>query len=171
MNEKFHPAKRNDLWVHVQKIKVGPPTTYRVLNESCSVVLTHFIETMGRMGRDAPHLIDPIFCVGCQVGQRPRLKPFLSCWCDAAARHVLLQLTEECLRLEPDLIPANKVNLRGRRITVWRDGNRPNAPGRVALHVKDPEGDKWPIGVDEDAVLARLWGVVPEAITHVYDLA
>lgn len=131
--------------------------TMRVLGEQCVVLLAHFLDDIPPRGRYVACHSDPAACVGCRRHLRPRSLPFLACWWDEPARHVILQLTRDCLRENQALQPFHGEILRGRHITVWREGKTTYSPLRAALSEPDPAGQGWPIAADVIAMLARLY--------------
>jgi hypothetical protein len=130
---------------------------FRVLGEACYVLVMHFLEDLGRHGQYVPCCPDSAACVGCKRFLRPRYMPFLACWWEENERHVVVQLTRDCLKANRDLQPMHGVRLRGRYLECWREGKTTFSPLHATLSEPQPNGEGWPIAADVLAVLGRRW--------------
>lgn len=153
------PPYEEGRYCPVVTVPAGPPQSFYVLGEMIVGVYTHWIDDLGNGGRSIPHLADRAACLGCRRFQRPRWVPYLACWYPEPARHVLVQLTRDAVRGCPLLDPRHEACLRGRILTAVRTGRAQTSSLRVTASEQQEDYHSWPIGVDECAVLCRLWGV------------
>lgn len=125
------------------------------------VTLTHWIPdpTLTGGGRTGPHLTPRELCLGCvRYDQVPRWHTYLPCYDFMARRYVLADLTAWTIHHTPDLDPSRGVRLRGRRVTIGRNGDSHNSPIMATLRDMRIEERDLPACFQVRAALLRLWG-------------
>lgn len=155
------PPVPGQRWVAIAIPRPGAPIRCTVLSEALIGVWLHWLgpEYRPPRGGSCPCVLPRESCDLCKMPRMvPRWTGYLSAWDWGLRAYVLLELTEHAIYTLPSLFPEDGASIRGRSLSLVRDGPRHNSPV-MAQWLPDPPGiDRAPPAADVRECLLRLWG-------------
>jgi len=126
-----------------------------ITSERWHGVYTHF-----QNERTGPCTGTELDCEGCFRKRPRRWKAYLAGVTFGTGRKCVIELTQGAMESCPELIRRD-VNLRGRKIVLWRANPSKQAPVRVRLEGQQPD-HLVPRPFDLQRALCVIWGLRPD---------
>lgn len=113
--------------LRIRRARPDAPVKGLIVSPGLVYVATHYLDD-----RTTPHTVPAKDCAGCRSGQEPRGLAYLAILCDTYRTLCLAEVTDRAIRYCPAL-SIERGKLRGRRLTVTRQGRSMRSPLSVVL--------------------------------------
>jgi len=145
-------------WAELTRAKLGQTIELMVLSSRPIATLTHFVRELGTKGRTFPCIKTNGKCPYCQAELRQVWKAYLGCWNPYKRCKTVAEITPEAYRGN-DLLMRPDYDLRGKRMKMYRLGNKEN--GKVSVVFDEFNGKvKVMEPFDVRRALLLTWGLL-----------